>query len=224
MAEQLILELPVRTALGRDDYFVSTANAAAVERLDAPDSWPNAKLVLVGPKGAGKTHLAHVWAGAEGGRVIAASELGVLDLGSVETPLVVDDADNTHRDAEEALFHLHNHMAHAGLALLLTARKPPARWAVRLPDLASRMQASDIVFIDAPDDALLAAMLVKLFADRQLAVSPGLVGWIVTHCERSFAAIQHLVPALDAAALSEKRAITRPLAAAVLDKLGEDAR
>jgi chromosomal replication initiation ATPase DnaA len=224
MAEQLILELPVRTALGRDDYFISAANADAVERLDTPDSWPNAKLVLVGPKGAGKTHLAHVWAGAEGGRVIGASELGALKLGSVETPLAVDDADNTAEDAEEALFHLHNHMAHAGLALLLTARTPPARWALQLPDLASRMLASDIARINAPDDALLAAMLVKLFADRQIGVSPALVGWIVTHCERSFAAVQRLVPALDAAALSEKRAITQPLAATVLDKLGEDAR
>ena len=224
MAEQLILDLPVRTALGRDDFFVSAANADAVERLDAPDSWPNAKLVLVGPKGAGKTHLAHVWAGAEGGRVIAASDLNELDLASVDTPLAVDDADNTPEDAEEALFHLHNHMAHAGRPLLLTARAPPARWALRLPDLASRMQASDVAQINTPDDALLAAMLVKLFADRQLSVSPGLIRWIVTHCERSFATIQRLVPALDAAALSEKRVITRNLAAAVLDKLGEDAR
>ncbi|MEK6217326.1 MAG: chromosomal replication initiator DnaA [Boseongicola sp.] len=224
MAEQLILELPVRTALGRDDYFVSTANTAAVERLDARDRWPNAKLVLVGPKGAGKTHLAHVWADAEHGRVIEASELGALDLSLVDTPLAVDDADNTPQEAEEALFHLHNHMAHAGIPLLLTAVTPPARWTVRLPDLASRMQASDVARINAPDDALLAAMLVKLFADRQIGVSPGLVAWIVTHCERSFAAVQRLVPALDAAALSEKRAITQHLAAAVLDKLGEDAR
>ncbi len=224
MAEQLILELPVRAALGREDFYISTANAAAVERLEAPESWAGANLVLVGPKGAGKTHLAHVWAGALGGGVITTVDLTGLDVTSVATPLAVDDADRIPEVAEEALFHLHNHMAHTGLPLLLTACTPPARWVLRLPDLASRMQASDIAEIEAPDDALLAAMLVKLFGDRQLSVSPDLIGWIVTHCERSFAAIQRFVPALDAASLSEKRAITQRLAAAVLDKLGEDRR
>ena len=224
MAEQLILNLPLRAALGRENFFVSTANFAAVERLDATDGWPGAKLALVGPEGAGKTHLAHVWARAEGGRVINVADLRDLDLTLVDTPLAFDDADKTTEALEETLFHLHNHMAHAGLALLFTARKPPARWALRLPDLASRMQASDIARINAPDDALLAAMLVKLFADRQLDVAPALILWLVARSERSFASIQRLVAALDAAALSEKRAITRNLATAVLDKLGEDAR
>ena len=224
MAKQLILNLPVRAALGRGDFFISAANSVAVERLDATNSWPNAKLVLVGPKGAGKSHLAHVWAGAGGARVVHAADIGGLDIASIDGPLAIDDAQDTAQADEEALFHLHNHMVHAGLSLLLTARTPPARWSLHLPDLASRMQASDIARIEAPDDALLGAMLVKLFADRQLSVSPGAIRWIVTHAERSFAAIQQLVPALDAAALSEKRAITQSLAADVLDKLGEDAR
>jgi len=224
VAEQLILDLPVRTALGREDFFVSAANAIAVERLDEPESWPNAKLILAGPKGAGKTHLAHVWAGAQGGRVIAASGLNGFEPTSVDTPLVIDDADKTSERTEETLFHLHNHMGHSGLALLLTARTPPTQLAFRLPDLASRLQASDVVRINAPDDALLAAMLVKLFTDRQLDVRPSLVPWLVERSERSFAAIQNLVAALDKAALSEKRAITRNLAAVVLDKLDEDAR
>ena len=224
MAKQLILDLPVRTALGRDDYFVSAANETAVERLDDPGGWPNAKMVLVGPKGAGKTHLSQVWAVAEGGRVIAAAELPSFDLASVATPLAIDDVDRTPEIAEETLFHLHNHMAHIGLPLLLTASEPPARWALRLPDLASRMQASDIVRINAPDDALLTAMLVKLFTDRQLAVTPSLVPWLVERSERSFASIQRIVGALDMASLSEKRAINRTLAAEVLDKLDKDGR
>ena len=224
MAEQLIFDLPVRTALGREDYFVSAANEAAVERLDDTGGWPSAKMVLVGPKGAGKTHLSHVWAEAVGGRVIAADELKDIDLTSVATPLAIDDVDRTPEFAEEPLFHLHNHMAHAGLALLLTARTPPMRWELRLPDIASRMQSSDIVRISAPDDALLSAMFVKLFTDRQLAVRPSLVPWLVERSERSFASIQRIVAALDIASLSEKRAITRALAAIVLDKLDKDAR
>lgn len=224
MAEQLILDLPVRTALGREDFFISAANVGAIERLDDPKSWPNAKLILVGPKGAGKTHLSHVWADAEGGRVIAAAELNDLGLTSVTTPLAIDDVDGIPNFAEEALFHLHNHMAHTGLPLLLTARTPPTRWTLQLPDLASRMQASDIVRINAPDDALLAAMFVKLFTDRQLGVTPSLVPWLVERSERSFASIQRIVAALDMASLSEKRAITRALAAIVLDKLDKDAR
>ncbi|MGI9390761.1 MAG: HdaA/DnaA family protein, partial [Boseongicola sp.] len=136
----------------------------------------------------------------------------------------IDNADQTTGIPEESLLHLHNHMAHTGLALLLTAQTPPSRWEFELPDLASRMQASDVVKIDPPDDALLAAMLVKLFEDRQLGVSPELIQWLVNRCERSFASIQSVVAALDTAALSEKRAITRQLAADVLDKLGQDAQ
>ncbi|MGI9390285.1 MAG: chromosomal replication initiator DnaA, partial [Boseongicola sp.] len=101
MAEQLILELPVRTALGRDDFFVSAANVVAVERLDEPELWPNAKLILAGPKGAGKTHLAHVWASQQGGRVIAADEISELDLTLVDTPVAIDDADQTTGISEE---------------------------------------------------------------------------------------------------------------------------
>ena len=224
MAEQLTLDLPVRTALGREDFFVSTANEAAIARIDATESWPGRKLILVGPSGAGKTHLAHVWADAEGGHVMGVSDLQNLDPTTRRSALAIDDVDQISANAEEALFHLHNHMARLGLPLLLTAQLPPSQWAVQLPDLASRMQASDVVQIDAPDDALLAAMLVKLFTDRQLAVAPALIPWLVTRSERSFASIQRLVAALDAAALSEKRAISQNLAAAVLDKMGKDAR
>ena len=228
MAEQLTFQLPVRTALGRTDFFVSQANALAVQRLDDTGAWTKGKLALIGPEGAGKTHLAHVWTKANGG--LPVTNIGTLpacDIPAIDGPVAIEIQDHllpaTPKE-EEALFHFHNHMAAQNLPLLLIARQPPARWPIALPDLKSRMSATDIVRIDAPDEALLSAVLVKLFTDRQLQIDPNLIPYLVTHSERSFAAITRLVAALDAAALAEKRAITRPLARRVLDNLDRDAR
>lgn len=225
MPEQLTFPQFVLPALGRGDYFVSTANALAVERLDDTATWTNSKLALTGPEGAGKTHLAHIWAATNGAEMIDHSALSDLDIAAIKTPLTVEIPDaNLTPTEEEALFHLHNHMASQSLPLLLIARQPPARWQISLPDLKSRLQATDLAQIDAPDEALLAAVLVKLFTDRQLQVAPDLIPWLVLHCERSFGAINRLAAALDAKALAEKRAITRPLARRVLDSLSSDAR
>ena len=225
MPEQLTFPQHVLPALGRGDYFVSAANALAVARLDDTPNWTNGKLALTGPEGAGKTHLAHVWAETSAASIVDHDALPDLDIPSVRTGLAVEIPETPLTQAEEeALFHLHNHMAAQNLPLLLIAREPPARWSIALPDLKSRMQATDVAQIDAPDDDLLTVVLVKLFADRQLQVAPDLIPWLMTHSERSFAAINRLVAALDAAALTEKRAITRSLARPVLDKLGSDAR
>ncbi len=223
MAEQLSFDLPVKTALGRDDFFISAANALAVQRLDATEDWTLSKLILVGPKGAGKTHLAHIWADANAACFLTPDDLAGLDPASLHTPVVLEDADRLAPSDQEALFHLHNHLGANGLAFLMTAQSPPVRWPLTLPDLKSRMQGTDIVLIDAPDDALLAAMFVKLFTDRQLAIAPDLIPWLVTHADRSFDAAQSLVAALDRAALSSKRAITTRFARAVLDKQAPDA-
>jgi len=224
MPEQLTFPQYVLPALGRGDYFVSTANALAVARLDDTQAWTNGKLALTGPEGAGKTHLAHVWAEANNAEITDATTLPSLDIPSLRTPLAIEIPDTPMTTPEEeALFHFHNHMAAQKLPLLLIARQPPARWTIALPDLKSRMQSTDVAQIEAPDDALLSAMLVKLFTDRQLQIDPNLVPFLVTHSERSFAAITRLVAALDAAALTEKRAITRPLARRVLDKLDAEA-
>lgn len=224
MPEQLTFDLPARPALGRGDFFVSRANALAVARLDTPADWPGGQLALVGPAGAGKSHLAQVWAAANDARLIPGEALSEIAVAEVEAPVVIDDADRLPRTSEETLFHLYNHLGHRGLPLLLTSRHPPARWPIRLPDLQSRMAATDIVRIDPPDDSLLAAMLVKLFRDRQLAVPPNLIPWLVTHGERSFAAVQNLVAAIDAASLRAQRPVTRALAREVLDNLTEDGR
>ncbi|MDE0211150.1 MAG: chromosomal replication initiator DnaA [Boseongicola sp. SB0673_bin_14] len=218
MAQQLILDLPVRTSLDRGDFFVSEVNQLALARLEEPATWPNGKLVLVGPESAGKTHLAHIWAEQEGARLIQPPELERLDIGKFDGSAALDDADRIEGSAERALLHLHNQVAASGHCLLLTARRAPRYWKVGLPDLRSRMEATDVVRIDAPDEALLAAVLMKLFADRQNAVTPSAINWLTRHMDRSFADAQRIVAAIDARALAERRKVTRDLAAEVLDK------
>ena len=218
MAQQLILDLPVRTSLDRGDFFVSEVNQLALARLEKPATWPDGKLVLVGPESAGKTHLAHIWAEQEGARLMRPPDLEGLDIGAFDGSLALDDADRIEGSAERALLHLHNHVAASGHCLLLTARRAPRHWNVGLPDLRSRMEATDVVRIDAPDEALLAAVLMKLFADRQNAVTPSAISWLSRHMDRSFAEAQRIVAAIDARALAERRKVTRDLAAEVLDK------
>jgi chromosomal replication initiation ATPase DnaA len=218
LPRQLTFDLPVRTALGRDDFFVSPANALAVATLDNSAGWPQGKMLLVGPKGAGKTHLAHVWAASTGAAILPLSDLATSAPGSAAN-VVVEDVDSVGGDAtlETALFHLHNLVLAEGGRLLMTAATPPKFWTIALPDLASRMQATAIASLDAPDDALLAAVLVKQFADRQLTIQPSLIPWLIARMDRSFAAARDLVAALDARALATRRPIGPALAAEVLD-------
>ncbi len=198
-------------------FFPAPSNAAALAMIGDDAAWPGGKLVLVGPEGAGKTHLAHIW--AEGGaRIVAAPELPGLDLRGLGPRVAVEDAEliGGNRPAEEALFHLHNLILPEG-RLLITARTAPRDWGLRLPDLLSRMQAAAVARLEPPDDALLAAVLVKLFADRQLAVAPSLIPYLVARMERSIAAARNLVARLDRRALAEGRGVTRALAAEILD-------
>lgn len=222
MAEQLTFDLPVRTALGREDFFVAPSNALAVASLDAPGAWPAGKMLLIGPEGSGKTHLALVWAAQGGATVLAAADLDGSDLPEA-TALVIEDAEAVagHAGRETALFHLHNHMASQRRPLLLTARHPPRDWRLHLPDLRSRMEATATATLLPPDDALLGAVLVKLFADRQLQVGPDLIAWLVGRIDRSFATARSVVASLDAAALAQHRRITPGLAAELLDSRGQ---
>jgi chromosomal replication initiation ATPase DnaA len=220
MPEQLALPLPHREARGRDAFFVSPANALAVAQVERWRDWPEGKLLLLGPEGAGKTHLAHVWADLAGARVIDARSLSRADLPTLaETgPLAVDDADRIAGDAaaEAALLHLHNLMLVRGGGLLFAARAPARDWGLRLADLTSRIEATATARLAAPDDALLAAVLLKLFADRQIAPPPRLIDYCLKRMDRSFAAAQALVADLDARALATGRPIGVALAAGIL--------
>ena len=224
MARQLSFDLPVRTARSREDFFVSPANAAAVGLIEAWQGWPARKLVLSGPTGAGKTHLAHVWAMQANARIVDAASLPAQDIPALATGnIAIEDAECIagNRPAEEALFHLHNLTLAEGHSLLLTARTAPNRWGLGLPDLASRMEATTLAELSPPDDALLMAVMMKLFTDRQLNPAPGVLPYLTRRIDRSFAAAQQVVAALDAAALDTGRAINTGLARQVLDNLSD---
>ncbi len=217
MPEQLTFDLPAKPALGRDAFFVGPSNSLAVARLEAWRDWPGRRLMLCGPQGSGKTHLAHVWAGETGAEIVSIDvviEDNVAQLAAQDF-LVVENADQMAGDAarEAAMFHLYNLVAAEGGCLLLTAISPPTRWGIGLPDLLSRLSTIDIVGLEPPDDALLAALLVKLFRDRQIEIRPDLIGYLVARMDRSAVAAQAVVEALDRMALEQKRPVTRRLAA-----------
>ncbi|MFC3119315.1 P-loop NTPase family protein [Jhaorihella thermophila] len=219
MAEQLSFDLPRRTARAREDFFVSPANALAVALIDDWRNWPGGKLALSGPAGSGKTHLTHVWAAHTGARIVPAGDLtedAVPDL--AQGPVAVEDVPEIAADprAQAALFHLHNLVLAQGHRLLMTGRDAPRHWGLTLPDLQSRVEGAQNATLDEPDDALLAAVLAKLFADRQITPRPDVIPFLLLRVERSFAAAAAVVDHLDRGALKEGKPLTRQLAARLL--------
>jgi chromosomal replication initiation ATPase DnaA len=212
---QLAFDLPGHEAMTREDFFVAPSNALALQTVDLWQHWPGRKQLIVGPEGAGKTHLVRIWSALSDAVILPAETLGTTDIASLSGRAVaVENADRI-GTAETQLFHLHNLVTTAG-ALLMTARTPPRDWGLTLPDLISRMQATPIAMLDGPDDALLSAVLVKLFADRQVAVPANLIPYLVSRMPRSIGAARGLVAALDAHALAAGRPITRALASEIL--------
>ncbi len=216
---QLPLDLGHEPALSRDDLVVSPANAAAVALVEGWPHWPAPVVVLAGPAGSGKSHLAAIWREASGAVAIHADALHA-PLADGAPAVLIDDADRLGHGAETGLFHLLNTARAAGIPVLLTARRLPAAWGVRLPDLLSRLRAAATVGIGEPDDALLAGVLTKLFADRQIEVDPQTVHYLLRRIERSLSAAADVVGRLDRRALETKSPITRHLAAAVLGEAG----
>lgn len=215
MIRQLAFDLPSIEAMTRADFLVAPSNALALQSIEGWQDWPGRKLLLIGPEAAGKTHLVQVWAALADAVILQGAALATTDIAQLSGRAVaVDNADRIGK-AEADLFHLHNLVTTSG-ALLLTARTPPRDWGLQLPDLVSRMQATPIAHLDAPDDALLSAVLVKLFADRQVAVPPNLIPYLVSRMPRSIGAARALVADLDARALAAGRPITRALAGEVL--------
>jgi chromosomal replication initiation ATPase DnaA len=220
--KQLPLDLKHRPALDRDAFLVTDGNAEAVGWIDRWPAWPMPALVLEGPSGAGKTHLASVWrARADAGLVdgSALDAAAVPLLLQAGRALVVEQAD---RAAEQPLLHLYNGCAERRLSLLLTADGPPARWGTALPDLSSRLKALPVATIAAPDDRLIHAVLIKLFADRQLIIADDVLDFLTARMERSFEAASRLVAAIDTASLAARRKVSVPLARDVLKQLYPD--
>ena len=219
MAEQLSLDLPVRPALGRDDFFVSDANAMAVALVESWPNWTGGKLVITGPAGSGKTHLVHVWANQSGGAIVDAADLESADIPALASgPMAVENVQAIAENgpAQDALFHLHNLTLAEGNTLLLTGTQDPKHWGLTLPDLKSRMQGTMTATLSDPDDMLLSVLLAKLFNDRQLVPTPDTIPFLVKQIDRSYAAARALVEDLDRASLSEKKPITRAFASRFL--------
>lgn len=212
MIRQFAFDLGPAEVFRAEDYFPSRSNAEAFGQVMGAE-WPGNRLILVGPAGSGKSHLAHLWADSVGAQVLFAGGLGRVDLAGVKGPIVVEDAPDLAGSAaaEEALFHLWNR---AG-PLLITAACAPRDWGLVLPDLVSRVQSMSLAHLAAPDDALLSAVLVKLFADRQVHVQPNLIAYLVARMDRSIAVARDLVADLDAQALRLGKPITRALAASI---------
>lgn len=213
---QLAFDLPVDPRYGIDDFLVSPSNEEAYATIERWPSWPDPVLCLTGGEGAGKSHLAAIWSQFARAWIVDAASLRGDDVPHLASSaaLVVEDAD---RGVDEAaLFHLINAMRARGGWLLVTARTPPDGWGLRVPDLLSRLRMAPLARLAAPDDALLRALLVKLFLDRQLVVDTALVDYLATRLERSAGAARAAVEAIDRLALEGGRRVTRAVAAAAL--------
>ena len=218
-AEQLPLAFTHDPANGRDDLLVADPLSAAVRIIDSWPHWPSPVVILAGPVGSGKSHLASIWTercGAVHIHPVSGSDAAVA---AANGPVIFEDVDRLGFDDTE-LFHVINSVRENGTSLLMTSRLWPMSWPVTLPDLRSRLKAATVVEIGEPDEELLSQVIVKLFADRQLYIDDKLVLYIVNRMERSLNAAQLIVDRLDRLALGRGTRITRLLAAEVLNELG----
>ncbi|OJY05833.1 MAG: hypothetical protein BGP04_10900 [Rhizobiales bacterium 62-17] len=223
MSGQLAFDLPLEPSFSRENFLVSPSNEAAWTRFDAWPNWPGRVLLLLGPTGAGKSHLGAIWAETAGARILPAAALATTDLQAlVQNPAVlVEDADRA-AGVEKELFHLINLATESGTFLAVTARQWPDSWGLKTKDLLSRLRRAPAVEIGEPDDALVRAVLVKLFMDRQLQVDATVIEFLAARIERSLAAARSVVAILDREALARGRAVTRPMAGEVLKRLEAD--
>ena len=214
---QLAFALPHAESLTRDNFLEGPANAAGLALVDSWPDWPNRIMLLVGPEGSGKSHLAAIWAEEAGARSTSAHVLTATAVpGALATgALVVDDLKSSDFD-ERALFHLINLAREDEAFVLITARLPPSAVEIELRDLRSRLRAVPVVSLLPPDDQLFRALIVKFCADRQLSVDETVVSYLATRIERSYAAVRQAVEFLDAEALRLGRPVTRALAAELL--------
>lgn len=218
--QQLPLAFEHEPASGRDDLVISDPVSAAAGIIDRWPDWPSPVVVITGPAGSGKSHLANVWQQASGARAILDGGPDDAVTLAGQGAVLFEDADSRPFD-ETLLFHVINQVRSAGTSLLITARGWPISWGVTLPDLVSRLKAATVVEIGAPDDALLTQILFKLFSDRQLLIDEKLAAYIVSRMERSLKSAQEIVERLDHLALARGVKLSRQLAGEVLNEMGK---
>lgn len=216
---QLALALEHPESHAREDFLAGACNEAALTLIESWPDWPANAVALVGPEGSGKSHLAAIWAACSGARIISGRSLEGTDprAALATAALVIEEAAAAN---ERALFHLLNIAREEAAFVLFTTRTAPATWRVAIADLASRLRALPQVSLRPPDDAMLRGVIVKLAADRQLALDEPVVRYLATRIERSFAAARAAVAALDREALRQGRPATRALAAALFGERG----
>ena len=218
---QLSLGFGYAPAQSRADFVLGACNRDAVAAVDAWPNWASGTLLLTGPAGSGKTHLAGIWAAEHGAHMISATALGHPDWipPNDDAPVAVEDI-GAASEAETNLFHFINEARERGATLLLTSRDPAVTERLKLPDLVSRIRAAHSASLRPPDDEFLGRVLAKLFSDRQLVAPSSLLEFLVRRMERSYAAAARLVEAIDVAALGSQRPLGRQLAASVLEEIG----
>ena len=223
MTGQLPLDLPHSPSFMEEDFLEAPSNKNALAMVRLWPDWPQKALLLLGPRGSGKSHLGAIWARRAGARVFSARDLRLELLPELIAgpALLLEDADAV-EPPEADMFHLLNMAADKGVSVLITAQKNPDHWGLATPDLLSRLRRAPTVAIAAPDEAFLRAILVKLFYDRQIRVDETVVDFLALRLERSFEAAQKIVAALDREGLARGRPVTRPLAAAVLNAQNDD--
>ncbi len=220
MAKQIPFDLPHAAALSREDFMVAESNRAAMALVDQWPAWPSYGAILCGPDGSGKSHLATIWKDAAGAKCITASELArdVVPAALETRAVVIEDIEHAGLDGA-ALFHLLNLARQQASSVLLTSRLLPVDLTITIPDLRSRLLALPVVSIAAPDDALLRAVLVKHFADRQIVVDESLITYLLARMPRSLGMARELVARIDVAALAEKAEITKVFAGRILAEM-----
>lgn len=223
MSNQLSFSLTKKETLDRDNYFVSQANRGAVSLIEDWINWPSQKLILVGSEGSGKTHLGHLWAGEVGATIISATTLMEQQISELsKAPVLVEDINEIQRNqpVEIVLFHLHNLLHSEGHSLLMTSQILPGRLRFSLEDLQSRIEASTIAKLHPVDDDLLGAILIKMFADRQIYFSDKLLTYVLSRVERSYTAAKLFVEEVDSKAMAESRVIGKKLVRDILEARG----
>lgn len=214
---QLTLELAAEPGFERENFVVSGSNEQAYAMIELWPGWPDPMLLVLGPKGSGKSHLGTIWAAIAKAAIQPAASLAAADIDALASagPLLLEDADAI-GESEARLFHLVNLMRERDTALVITAKAPPDAWGLRTADLLSRLRLAPAVALGPPDDALMRAVLVKLLVERQLVVDTNVVGYIALRLERSLDAARAFIDALDREALARQRRISRAMAADVL--------